>query len=79
MTSRPIRIQDGRDVRGRRADKGVKRDEARLLRARRLLVGLISCGKIINNITMQPGCLASFILATTNCDEGHSLYQGPRV
>ncbi|KAJ1175278.1 hypothetical protein NDU88_000566 [Pleurodeles waltl] len=33
----------------------------------------------IKDINMKSGPLASFILATTNGDEGHSFYQGPRV
>ncbi|KAJ1088882.1 hypothetical protein NDU88_002036 [Pleurodeles waltl] len=64
-TSRPIRIEDGRDVRGRRGRDGREARTSAVLRAGRLLVGLVSCGKTIKDITMQPGCLASFIPATT--------------
>ncbi|KAJ1088881.1 hypothetical protein NDU88_002035 [Pleurodeles waltl] len=78
-TSRPIRIEDGRDVGGWRGRDGREARTSAVLRAGRLLVGLVSCGKTIKDITMQPGCLASFIPATTNGDEGHSFYQGPQV
>ncbi|KAJ1148244.1 hypothetical protein NDU88_001081 [Pleurodeles waltl] len=44
MTSRPIRIEDGRDVRGRRGGEAEARTK-RGFAAGRLLVGLISCGK----------------------------------
>ncbi|KAJ1211681.1 hypothetical protein NDU88_007038 [Pleurodeles waltl] len=77
MTPRPIRSEDGRDVRGRRGGKAEARTK-RGVAAGRLLVGLISCARI-KDINMRSGSLASFILATTNGDEGHSFYQGPRV
>ncbi|KAJ1081398.1 hypothetical protein NDU88_001580 [Pleurodeles waltl] len=44
MTPRPIRSEDGRDVRGRRGGKAEARTR-RGVAAGRLLVGLISCGK----------------------------------
>ncbi|KAJ1158506.1 hypothetical protein NDU88_011194 [Pleurodeles waltl] len=44
MTPRPIRSEDGRDVRGRRGGKAEARTK-RGVAAGRLLVGLISCGK----------------------------------
>ncbi|KAJ1183395.1 hypothetical protein NDU88_000217 [Pleurodeles waltl] len=44
MTPRPIRNEDGRDVRGRRGGKAEARTK-RGVAAGRLLVGLISCGK----------------------------------
>ncbi|KAJ1143323.1 hypothetical protein NDU88_009633 [Pleurodeles waltl] len=44
MTPRPIRSEDGRDVRGRRGGKAEARTK-RGVAASRLLVGLISCGK----------------------------------
>ncbi|KAJ1127050.1 hypothetical protein NDU88_005456 [Pleurodeles waltl] len=44
MTPRPIRSEDGRDVRGRRSGKAEARTK-RGVAAGRLLVGLISCGK----------------------------------
>ncbi|KAJ1169223.1 hypothetical protein NDU88_001129 [Pleurodeles waltl] len=47
--------------------------------SRRLLVGLIVCGKKIKSDLMQRNRLDSFIAATTNGDEGHSFYYGPRV
>ncbi|KAJ1162863.1 hypothetical protein NDU88_003328 [Pleurodeles waltl] len=77
MTPRPICNEDGRDVRGRRGGKAEARRK-RGVAAGRLLVGLISCGKN-KRYNMKSASLASFILATTNGDEGHSFYQGPRV
>ncbi|KAJ1094429.1 hypothetical protein NDU88_007504 [Pleurodeles waltl] len=44
MTPRPIRSEDGRDVRGRCGGKAEARTK-RGVAASRLLVGLISCGK----------------------------------
>ncbi|KAJ1081396.1 hypothetical protein NDU88_001578 [Pleurodeles waltl] len=44
MTPRPIRSEDGHDVRGRRSGKAEARTR-RGVAAGRLLVGLISCGK----------------------------------
>ncbi|KAJ1139922.1 hypothetical protein NDU88_006284 [Pleurodeles waltl] len=44
MTPRPIRSEDGRDVRGRRGGKAEARTKCGVA-AGRLLVGLISCGK----------------------------------
>ncbi|KAJ1087498.1 hypothetical protein NDU88_000667 [Pleurodeles waltl] len=44
MKPRPIRSEDGRDVRGRRGGKAEARTK-RGVAAGRLLVGLISCGK----------------------------------
>ncbi|KAJ1204749.1 hypothetical protein NDU88_000187 [Pleurodeles waltl] len=44
MTPRPIRSEDGRDVRGRRGGKAEARTK-RGVAAGRLLVGLIPCGK----------------------------------
>ncbi|KAJ1147923.1 hypothetical protein NDU88_000764 [Pleurodeles waltl] len=77
MTPRPICNEDGRDVRGRRGGEA----EARTMRgvaAGRLLVGLFLVARI-KDINMKFVSIASFILATTNGDEGHSFYQGPRV
>ncbi|KAJ1187286.1 hypothetical protein NDU88_004063 [Pleurodeles waltl] len=71
MTPRPIRSEDGRDVRGRRGGKA----EARTKRG----VAALFLVARIKYINMKSGSLASFIPATTNGDEGHSFYQGPRV
>ncbi|KAJ1181332.1 hypothetical protein NDU88_006540 [Pleurodeles waltl] len=51
LTSRPIRIEDGRDVRGRREgrEKKAEREDATRRRSRRLLVGLIVSGMKIKN------------------------------
>ncbi|KAJ1114142.1 hypothetical protein NDU88_002381 [Pleurodeles waltl] len=73
MTSRPIRIEDGRDVRGRcEGQGGAERGDRTLMRlpAPR---GLIVYSTELKNIeTTQLPCIFHFP-ATTNGDEGHSL------
>ncbi|KAJ1209450.1 hypothetical protein NDU88_004828 [Pleurodeles waltl] len=79
MTSRPIRIEDGRDVRGRgggqRSEAGRSAAVARSPAPR----GPYFSWQDNKGYYNATGCLASFIHVTTNGDEGHSFNQGPRV
>ncbi|KAJ1191087.1 hypothetical protein NDU88_000403 [Pleurodeles waltl] len=79
MTPRPIRSEDGRDVGGRRgAAERQRREQSVVLRPAGSSWALFLVARI-KDINMKSGSLASFILATTNGDEGHSFYQGPQV
>ncbi|KAJ1191875.1 hypothetical protein NDU88_001189 [Pleurodeles waltl] len=74
LTSRPIRIEDGRDVGGgaRGTGKRSARDAAGCARSGSSWALLFNGRKNKERLKRKCNCLASLISATTNGDEGHS-------